>query len=510
MKFFYYNLSRILKNSLILISLIFLPAISSAQNFAHIKTFGYDYLNFANDPVQADWLAKRHDWIIGPQIGNLTFDGNRVTAITYNAIKNANSDTKVMVYGPYHTIFPYMSEWMENWCVENGRDIEELYYHYFTDTVVQTTQGLITVPGYGDGSATSLSEARAPAKWWGGQYPNINPTSQTFRDAFAAMSLAKSTIIGTSTYADGLYLDTFSGSAETGYWSVRLENTIEMRDLNITTEADARAKVNQDLVDAYLHLENYLKTQTNNSSFVVLANGAEPSYMYNWQSDLFETYSTELDKVAQEYLIQSLSNTSLIPDLRKTYDDLEAGRQLWIRSQTNYTNNVPYNFKRFIFASHYLVNHENAYFFYHQGSPINYGGSPIGELRETHWHKNMEVNVGTPVVRSGTDYWGENNTDRFFIFEQTSSYVILGREYTNALVLAKFGVTGGFANIGTNPTSHNLDSDYYPLLEDNSTGTATSNITLGNSEGITLMKSAGAVITPPAPINVNASFEIIP
>lgn len=499
----------ILKTVVLVIS-IWSSSYSFAQNFGHIKTFGYDYLNFSNDLTQADWIARKHDWLIGPQTGNLTFDGNRVSLSVYNAVKNANPDTKIMVYSPYHTVLPHMMERLEAWCIQNNRNPEDLYYHYYFDTTINTTQGLRTVPGYGGGSATNLSEARVRAKWWGGQYPNVNPSSQTFRDAFSAMTIEQITYIGSANvYADGLYLDTFTGTTDSGYWSNHLENTIEMRTLGLTTETLALAKARQDLRDAFIQLRNDLITATGNNSFVLLPNGDSAGEMYIWAADVYETYKNDFNELAVEFLVGSATNSNLIPDLRRLYDDLESGRKLWFRSQTNYDTNIPYGFTSFILATHYLINHDNALFFYHEGSAANYGGTPFGDLRTSHWHQNMEVNIGQPINRAGNDYWGVPNTNRFFVFAEGPNYTIVGREYSNALVLAKFGNTGGFSNIGSNPTTHTLPSQYHQLLDDNSLGTLTSTITLGNSEGVILIKSANTSI-PPTPTNVTISYEITP
>ena len=82
-------------------------------------------------------------------------------------------------------------------------------------------------------------------------------------------------------------------------------------------------------------------------------------------------------------------------------------------------------------------------------------------------------------------------TDRFFIFaDGGSTYQIMGREYENALVIAKFTDTAGFANIGNNPTTHPLPGafSFRRLNEDNSLGPVISEITLGYGEGAILIK----------------------
>ena len=102
----------------------------------------------------------------------------------------------------------------------------------------------------------------------------------------------------------------------------------------------------------------------------------------------------------------------------------------------------------------------------------------------------MEIDIGTPGVRNEPDYWGETGTDRFYDFDpgRQNGHIILAREFTRALVLARFGPTGGFANIGQGATSIDLGGTYYRLQADNTTGPAISSIVLGQSEGAILLK----------------------
>ncbi|MCF6351826.1 MAG: T9SS type A sorting domain-containing protein [Cyclobacteriaceae bacterium] len=464
------------------------------QNFPHIKTFGYDYVPLNNRLDLAQWLAQHHDWIIG--------GGGDWDATLYNTVKEANSNTKIMSYLAYHSISPDDMAWMENWCSNNGFNPEDIYYHYHTDTQVKILNGTyITVPGYGNGSATTLAEARARVRWNGG-WPGINPSSTAFRRAFEVLAVNRLTVSGlTDTYLDGLFLDTFDGIANDGNWTSRLENTIELNPNGTISKEDVYTVVRQDLIDAKMELEAFLK-QTINNSFVINVNAADIDMIYNWFSYIYMDYRDETMHVSIEYLITSTSNTNRIPRLVQVYDDMENGREFFIRSQTNFAppTEIPFGFTQFILSTHYLVNHPNAHFMYHYGNAGNYGGYPYGNFEPTHWHQNIEINIGTPIVRSTVDYWGETNTDRFYEFANGTGYQILAREYTNALVLTNFG-GGGWANIGNNPTTHQLDGEYYPLLDDNTNAPAVTSITLGQSEGVILLKS------PVGTLNVNEVTE---
>lgn len=480
-----------------------------AQNFSHIKTFGYDYIRFQDSNTSLDeltWLAERHDWVVGskslwPQQGV-----DYVHPDNYAVIKNAGS--KLMKYLPYNSIAPAVQTWLENWSINNGKNPEELYYHYYYDTTVRLTNGTNkTVPGYGGGSATTLAESRLITRWNGG-WVGINPSSNTFREAFNALALYVITVKGSnpSLYADGLFLDTFESVAEDKNWTSYPENTIELKDTG--TVEEVYAQVRQDLADSKVELENFLRSATGNPSFRINANAAEVDYVYNQFSNLYGTHRSKLMDLSIEYLITTASSTGRIIRLQQLYDDMENNREFFIRSQTNYSpsTGVPDEFSQFILATHYLINHPNASFFYHYGNAGNYGGYPYGNPRTTHWHRNMEVNVGVPATRTSSDYWGSANTDRFFEFASGTGNVVLAREYSNALVLAKFG-KGGFSNIGSNSTTYQLAGEYYRLRTDNTYGPAITSIALGESEGVILIKDPTA-FGPKGAIKVKTKLTI--
>ncbi len=361
-------------------------------------------------------------------------------------------------------------------------------------TYTTDDDGEIIVPGYPNGWAPTAFDSRARVRWNHG-WPGINVSSTVFRRAFEALALERLTIVGMAdTYMDGLFLDTFDGMANDGSWTSHLENTMELNpDGNLSLE-DVYAVVRQDLTDAKMELETFLKQNISNS-FVVNVNAADVDIVYHWSPDVYMDYRDATMHLSIEYLITSTSNTNRIPRFVQAYDDMENGREMFIRSQTNLAppTEIPYNFTGFILASHYLINHPNAHFMYHVGNAGNYGGYPYGNFKTTHWHKNMEINIGVPLAKTGTDYWGDTDTNRFYEFASGSGYKVLAREYSYALVLANFD-SGGWDNIGNNPTTLDLGGEYYPLLADNTNGPAITSITLGSSEGVILLKSPVAVL----------------
>jgi hypothetical protein len=475
-------------------------------NFSHINTGGFDYDIACVEASQNErtWLATHHDMIVG--LGDYTTW--ILPETDYNALKNINPDLIFVQYIPYNTMLPAMVTWMENWCTSNSRDPELLYYHYYYDTTVRLRNGATkTVLGYGGGTAETLSESRAVSSWWAGIYPNVCPTSQTFRDAFNAYAAAVVTVNASANkYCDGVFLDTFQGTVD-DYYIMYLQNTIEMIALGKTNRASAEIQASADLVTALKYLKQYL-TSYAGKTMMVIPNAGDISYTYHWMPSVFHDALTTsppiYTEMGVEYLIASGFNSyERIQYLKKTYDDMDAGFTFFINSQTNFATGVPFGFIQFILASHYLINHTNGYFSYHRGNANTYAAFtedglhpysvdyPSASHQYSHWHKNIEYDIGSPVVRSENDYWGSSGTDRFFVFASEgtayNSTKVLGRKYENALVLAKFGSVGGWDNIGINPITYALNGNYQRLLADNTLGDVITEITLGYGEGAILI-----------------------
>jgi len=464
-----------------------------ASNYTHLKTFGFDYRDLSGEGDQARWLAKHHDWIIGPQNGGLTINTNLIMYEAYTEIMGANKNAKIASYVPYSTVFPYTSEWMEDWCRKNGLDPEELYLHYEEDVTVNTTKGRLNVPGYGKGSAKNIRQSRVTSKWWGGLYPNINPASEVFRRAFNEYALKLVTVKDTrSVYVHGLFLDSYNATTETD-WPRELSKTIEFRKIGVNTESKALSYMEKMLVKHSVEMENFLKRATNQKDFVVIVNAGLAEYMYKEYVDLFVGQRDGLMNVCIEELGSSTIDDRRIPFLKNIYDDLENGRVIWIRSQTNYTRRdkktIPPAFIQALLSVHYLINHKNAYFSYHEGSPSFYGGDTSGILRNTHWHINQEIDIGQPIKRDGKDYWGEKNTNRFYVFDKDEKTVVLARMYSKGMVLVKIPKvgSGGWDNIGKNKKKYVFDKEYKLLKEDNTLSEKIYSIELGNTEGAILM-----------------------
>ncbi|TDW10460.1 hypothetical protein EDD63_1561 [Breznakia blatticola] len=491
-----------------------------------LKMFGFDYGHdhITNNPDDAEirWLAEHRDVIIG--LYNEGMPEN-----VYDRFTAINPDIQFYAYFAYNSVAFSTEKYMEDWCIARGIDVEELYYHFDEDTWITTRSydsntgsfRKALIPGYGpNGSAKTLKEARVPSAWnkpdAARKMYNINPTSQVFRDASQAFMEMQITVSKENgKYLDGFILDTFDGTISREF-DIRLEETIELKNLGITNADDAVAQVSQDILDMRYEHESNL-TAIAGKEIRLAPNGADLGYILNSYKGIYVDAlgSQDYDEMIVEYLTSSGNiNKERLNDMKKVYDSMEKGNTWFMNSQTNVlptqrpanlNNPVEddsewHGFMQHIIAVQYIMNHDNAYFAVNQGSASRYGVNINNTFSTTHWYANYDYPIGNPVVRSSKDYWGKENTDRFFLYQShvdpenptlaVNNYEVIGREYDNALVLANFcqRTKGGIANVGANRVSIPLDGNYRRLLADNTLGPVINEVRLGTGEGAILIK----------------------
>lgn len=465
---------------------------------SHINTFGFDYDDHAlGNPEEAAWIAERHDTIV---------TGTVQKEAVYDTLRSVNPNISLI---GYISMYTNVAQWLENWCAAREIDPESLYYHYETDTVLQTLDGTVTIPGYGKGSAKTLKEARVRTFYSAG-YPVYCPTSATFREAFTEYAWTLVTVnADKEKYIDGLFMDGYVNNCWEGR-DVRMENTIEMRKLGKTTSDSAKRRYADDMVFMRDRMEQQISAATG-QAFTIPGASSEVNWIFEEYSYLFadkynHIYNSGFSEFFTDYIRCRVYDIS---KLEMLYEGFEAGQCYYINSGTHYPDRTKGtadtsddltqeewdNYIQFLLASQYLVNHENGNFAFHIGSGAYYGGQPKGTFKNTHWHKNIEFDVGTPVTRDDQDYWGATGTNRFYVLDEAAyvpgkgiAYKVLAREYENALVIAKFG-GDSYPQIGREPLTHPLPGEYRRLLPDNSLGPVITEIKLGQGGGAILIKA---------------------
>jgi hypothetical protein len=137
----------------------------------------------------------------------------------------------------------------------------------------------------------------------------------------------------------------------------------------------------------------------------------------------------------------------------------------------------------------YMINSETAFYYYtkqgHDGTNASTG----------QWNPWVEYNVGQPIVNDlgKTDFQGNSNTDKFFVFSSGANYQVLGRMYMRSdddaiiLVLAKLMAYGQTA--GTSSTSISLGTSYRVVQSNFSLSSGVSSVSLSNNQGVILIRA---------------------
>lgn len=474
---------------------------TSGGIWPHIKTFGIIYDDKAlMDPVETVWIAEHHDMVMSGTVGKEK---------SYDMLKAANPDIKLV---GYTVVDPTACAYMEQWCIDRGIDPEKLYYHYTVDTTVNLRQfdsngklKTITIPGYPNGSATTVAESRV-METWGARNPSVCPTSPVLREAYIAFVIDQRLTVNEAQgkYLDGFIWDTYDSITDYTF-DLQLQNTHEMQHLGFTDADSVRGRAATDLATLRSELEGALAEKAG-KPVSVIPNAAEDEYIHRVHRPVYaDLFGGDYDEVMVEYLTNTLRSRVIdSKHYMDVYDDMDNGIIYFINSETNVfkkedlgrplTDQQWEDFRQFTIAAQYLVLHPNAYFSYHQGSASLYQGTPKGDVRISHWNVNYEFDPGDPVVRNDPDAWGATGTDRFYEIEAKGvDYRVLAREFDNCLVIAKFGSdSGGLSPMGTQPATYQLGDEYRRLMPDNSLGPVITDITLCKGGGAILVKRAVA------------------
>lgn len=468
-----------------------------------LRTMGIDYDDKAcNNPIEGAWLATHHDVII---------TGNVRKPAVYDIMKAANPDVVLMTYVSMYTT---VEAWLENWVQTNYpmRDVEDLFYHYEHDTVFNVNNGTtVNVAGWPLGSALTQKESRIPSAY--GFYTTYCPHSDLYREAFLAYCVEQFTVnAAQNKYVDAVFID---GWVDSLHDRQLLHTTAELgpSGLNLTYQ-QALAYQAQKLVQMQNEIEIYLSALAG-KDVQVAGNMAEAYYPYLHPYSLVgsQAYSPTFNELFIEFLTyHGRTSYKQVDTIKNLYDDMDSGVSYFINSQTGvmeqassgYSPQVWEDYIQHIVSTQHLISHENGYYSIHFGGAGYYGGVPQGNLRKTHWHSYYEFDYGEPVVHGNQDYWGATGTDRFYVLESglanpaDTRYIVIAREFENALFVSKFGTEGGryqdaFGQWHGVPTGgqqaiHQLGGQYRRLLPDMTLGPIITEIELGKAGGAILIK----------------------
>lgn len=520
--------------TLIVAAIFILPSLAHAQLWPHIKTFGFDY-GYPREISELQWLATHHDVVIGAG----DWQTKKISEEQYDTMKAANPNVIIIPYVVIQAFtFPPMKDFMTSWAAANGYNEEDLYLHYYFDTIVKTrtkvtkttgtgtpsdrvcdaagtlladgaTSNYYISLGYGGGTANTIEEARIYQYWNAGFEPRMNHLSQAWKNAYQAYILDVMTS-GPNKYNDGVMLDTYQGVFDTEGYLPNMNNLIEVRNAGYGADDTAARIWYSEQIALYIGgLRDYLKTATGKSAIHIIPNFGELSYTYDKYKfgceDQFA--ANKIDAGTIEYTHSPSKSYYFTQDyFKKHYDVMTTAPVAFYNHLDSawfkWGETPPIGGKQFMVGALYLLNHPKSYFAIHYGSSTKYGPEPT--FADSHWDKMLEYDIGTPLVRPEADFWGVSNTDRVYLVEHEApgpwsallgrndprGRFVLAREYTKALVIVRFERSNNNTadELGTEPRDYNLGGNFRRLLEDNSLGPVISTITLGLAEGAILIR----------------------
>lgn len=442
------------------------------------SSYNFQSLNEISPPsTEADWtfeMSKLDMSICSSHIAGL---------------RARNSDMCLLQYMLLHYVIitdtDQLTE-LQNFATANGYDFESAFLHYYEDTTATMNGAAVTIPGYGGGTATSLTQARVKNYIWTDYAWVYNPKSTLVRK-FLGYYYRKQMTTGNK--PDGIFVDFimplryYVPNATTGGKVVEYANRTTTQ-----FESDYRTDITATFADVNT-------TMGNDSPFgdrILIPN---IGYLYEDEAIGFAA-----DGILTEFWIQEVQSGGFPYSYDLASRLATAGKFLiytqgtsdpMVNSAGNYNSAAD---RHQMFAlTNYWIGKQGKYTYYQQKAPPGY------PLLSSFWCRAREFDVGSPVDplyvvwKTGTDSVGQN-------------YTIYKREYTKALMLNRPMVGYTYTDYTTPGPAIDLGGNYKLLHSDCTLGPTITSIKLAMGEAVTLMKVDG--ITPPdttAPVisNVN-------
>ncbi len=490
-----------------------------AQNFPHIKTFGFDY-GYPQNKEDLNWLATHHDAIIGAG----DWQTKKMTEFQYDTLHAANPDILLLPYvvSTAYTFKP-MENFMRKWAEDHNYDPEELYIHYYSDNVVKThstcvakgeglskccdkkgmllgknqTSHYFLSKGYGGGTAASLKEARTFQFWNSGFRPKMNPLSEVWEKAYRAYILDVITINSSAgKYCDGVFVDSYGNIINKYGNAPNVHQLIELRKLGYgKNDTSARQYFADIMAQKWGKLGPWLEQQTKKSKIYIVPNIAELNNIYkHFRFAIKDQFHIPgFNSGAIEYLSRPTGTGywQVKEFFKQFYDDITADRTWFCLNDTVVKKSIGRSHKVIsaLIGGFYLFNHPNVYWGFHYGSPGYYNKQPT--WADSHWHPLLEYDIGVPVNRSKPDLWGKSNTNRMYVIEKNREKLryVLAREYSKALVIVRYDSYIKWNDAGKDQHMYQLPGNFQLLQENNTLGPVVNTISLGKAEGAILIKS---------------------
>jgi|GEM_PF-1686196 len=407
-------------------------------------------------------------------------------------LRARNTDICLLQYMLLHYVIITDSDQLtqlQTYATANGYDFESAFLHYYDDTTATVNGQSLTVPGYGGGTATGLTQARVKNYIWTDYAWIYNPKSTLVRK-FLGYYYRKQMTTGNK--PDGIFVDFIMPLR----YYVPLPGTGgKIVEYGNKAQADFEADYRTDITATFADVN---QTMGNDSAFgdrLLL-----PNIAYLGED---ECIGFAADGILTEFWIQAIQPTfpyaydlaSRLAAVNKTLVFTQGTSDPQVPSAGNYTSATD---RHQMFAlTNYWIGKQGKFTYYQQKAPNGY------PLLSSFWCKAREFDVGVPVDPLYT-VW-KTGTD-----SATQSYTIYKREYTKALMLNRPKVGYTYTDYSTPCQAYDLGGNYKPLHSDATLGPTITSIGLAMGEAVALLKVDG--ITPidtTAPVISNVSAASI-
>ncbi len=462
------------------------------------------------DGAESAWLATHYDLMIG--------------AVRPDAMRPFNSHMRFFEYTltRYHA-FNTGPLQANPWAIAHGYDPEDFYLHYREDVYVPTWEGKTVAPGFPAGmvpgwnpggggnpaSATLRSQSRV-VSWYRGEpvpWYLANVAHPGFRQFLAERTkmLINGTFYSGRPFVggpiDGIVCD------ESIYYAIygegQINRSAEYFGIPLTENHPYAIAVEELYPYLSQSLFNAVGTTVDvmpNYGHVLFLNYANRSavnvqaatpWIWGEVWVTFTGYPTPTNGSSRCITYEK----DYLNAVRKIVEQTRArGRRvLGARDIANGTAGTARG-KIFTLALYYLVHNRMTYYMYETAS----GHALPGHVSTWAWNPAVEFDVGQPIFipAGAVDFEGKASTTEHWVFatgpdpyKPTSTYRVLARRFTHALVLVKM-LPEGSVDDSRSLTVHPLGGVYRPLGADGTVGGMVTEARLRNNEALILIPEA--------------------
>lgn len=428
------------------------------------STLNFQSLNEVSPPsTEADWtfeMSKLDMAICSSHISGLRARGSDMCLLKYMLLHYVIvTDTDQLTA-------------LQAYATANGYDMETAFLHYYDDTTATINGKSVVTPGYGGGTATSLSQARVKNFIWADHGWLYNPKSALFRKFIGHYYRIQMT---TGYLPDGIFVDAVSPFRDYAPTTTTGGRIVEYGN-RTKTDAGVGQEYQTDIAASFAEVNAAMGSDGKFGDRLLLPN-------IGWINE-DEIIGFSADGILTEFWIQpvqpyfpysyDLANRLAAAGKTLIYTQAAGGPQ--VPSQGNYSSAMD---RHQMFAlTNYWIARQGKYTYYQQKAPDGY------PLLSSFWCKAREFDVGEPVDplysiwQTGTDSKGQN-------------YTIYKRKYTKALMLNRPQIGWNYTDYSTLCAPYDLGGVYRLLHEDGTLGPEITQIGLAMGEAATLLKVSG-------------------